>query len=76
MRPTDKDAILDFVARVNNKHGGCTVKHTKDFIEGMGYDDAGRELRRLKDANKLVSWKTGIYWHPKMARAQGLGRWY
>jgi len=75
MRPTDQDAILDFVARVNENHGGCMVQHTKKFIEGMGYEDPGRELRRLKDKGLLKSWKIGVYWHPKTAKAQGLGRW-
>ena len=75
MTPEHRNEILDFVARVNDGYGECTVEHARDFIEGKGYKDAGRELRRLKDAGLLKSWKIGVYWRPGHVRAQGLGRW-
>lgn len=86
MNPGDRDAIVKQVAKINDAHGGCTPQMVWDFIKhlGKGYDDPGRELRRLKDKHKprdgLGPLKTfedrpGVYWVKRHERAQGLGRW-
>ena len=82
MKPNDKNAIIDLIRRINDGRGGARVEWTKPFIEGkLGYRDAGRELRRLKDLDEendgkgpLVAWN-GLYYTKKSQMAQGIGRW-
>ena len=76
MNPTQEDDIINLVRRINIHHGGCTVQHVTPKLKAMGFDDPGRELRRLADKNKLIRWKTGVYYAKNTRYAQGLGKFW
>lgn len=75
MNPNQEEDIINLVKRINNNHGGATVRMCGTRIKAMGFDDPGRELRRLKDKGKLQSWKVGVYYATDTRYSQGLGRW-
>lgn len=75
MNPSQRDTIIRQVAKINIAHGGCMPRMVEPVIRSMGFDDPGRELRRLKEAGLLKSYVEGIYWAKVTEKAQGLGKW-
>jgi hypothetical protein len=73
--PAHDQAIIDMVRKINDNHGGCTPRMIESWIKyNLGYDDPGRELRRLAEKDKLVRCSTGEYYTKKSQFAQGIGR--
>ena len=75
MNPNQEQIIIDLVRRINLKHGGTTPQMVTPRLKAMGFDDPGRELRRLVDKDKLVRYETGVYYAKNTQYAQGLGRY-
>ena len=75
MNPNKEEEIVELVKRINLSHGGATVQMVTPRLKAMGFQDPGRELRRLKDKGRLSSWETGVYFATQTRYSQGLGKW-
>lgn len=73
--PSHDEAIVRLISRINMHHGGASILMVEAFIRGLGYLDAGRELRRLRDEGRITLDASGEYYAVETLRAQGLGRW-
>jgi hypothetical protein len=60
--PSHDEAIVDMVRKVQMSQGKPVYTHQMEaFIRGLGYHDAGRELRRLFDAGRIMRIREGVW---------------
>ena len=76
MNPSHKEAIIDLVKRIQmSRREPVRVEWVEAFIKGLGYDDPGRELRRLYESGYISRFGEGLYGTASTQRPNSLMKW-
>ncbi len=74
--PDHDEAIVGIIRRIQMaRKEPVKVEWLNSFIKGLGYDDPGREIRRLYRKGKIIRLGEGLYGSKATSRPNSINRY-